>query len=244
MRADLPTTGTVDYQLGGAYPPPAGVSVVARDSTDSPAPGTYGICYINAFQTQPGQSERWLSQGVVLLDGGGGPVADPGWPDEMLLDPSTPEQRAIIVHELTTELTRCATAGFAAVELDNLDSWTRSDGRLTSENTVLLATDLVQVAHDLGLAVAQKNTAELGTIGRDVVGFDLAVAEECVRWDECSAYTDVYGERVIDIEYTDDPSGSVAEVCATAGRPTLLVVRDRDLVAAGRAGYSYEACGR
>ncbi len=50
-----PVNAGFDYQLGGDYPPPTGVTVVTRDVTGSPAPGTYGICYVNAFQTQPGQ---------------------------------------------------------------------------------------------------------------------------------------------------------------------------------------------
>ena len=39
----------VDYQLGGAYPPPpVAVGGVARDSTDRPAPGLYNICYADS----------------------------------------------------------------------------------------------------------------------------------------------------------------------------------------------------
>ncbi len=34
-----PVNAKVDYQLGGAYTPPAGVTVVSRDRTESPAPG-------------------------------------------------------------------------------------------------------------------------------------------------------------------------------------------------------------
>jgi hypothetical protein len=55
-----PVDVPADYQLGGAYPPPAGVGVVARDWREQPAAGAYGICYINGFQTQPEQ-RRWAS---------------------------------------------------------------------------------------------------------------------------------------------------------------------------------------
>ncbi|WP_448630723.1 endo alpha-1,4 polygalactosaminidase [Cellulomonas soli] len=242
---ELPSTGTADYQLGGAYPPPDGTTIVARDSGDSPADGTYGLCYVNGFQSQPGDSERWATRGLLLLDEAGQPVVDEGWPDEMLLDTSTEQSRAGIADELATELHRCADAGFDAVELDNLDSWTRSDGRLTQDDAVALATELVRAAHRLGLAAAQKNTPQLGAVGRDTVGFDLAVAEECVQYDECAAYTDVYGQDVIDIEYVEPvqtASDLADQVCDTPARPDRLVIRDRDLTPAGAVGHAYAAC--
>ena len=63
----LPSTGRVDYQLGGAYTPPADVSVVARDSTDPPLAGVYSICYLNGFQSQPQQAQFWLDEHPDLL---------------------------------------------------------------------------------------------------------------------------------------------------------------------------------
>ncbi|MEU3955806.1 endo alpha-1,4 polygalactosaminidase, partial [Streptomyces achromogenes] len=56
----LPPKGAgFDYQIGGAYPPPKGVRVVSRDRSDSPAPGLYNICYVNAFQAQPAERSSW-----------------------------------------------------------------------------------------------------------------------------------------------------------------------------------------
>lgn len=244
----LPATGAFDYQLGGASPLPGDVRVVVRDSRDRPDPAAVSICYVNGFQSQPGESGRWLDLDVVLRDGDGRPVADPGWPDELLLDPTTPERRARIVAELGSDLRRCADAGFVAVELDNLDSWTRSGGRVTMQDALALATDLVAAAHGLGLAVAQKNAAELGTAGRDRAGFDFAITEECLLWDECAAYTQVYGDLVLDVEYTDDLPGTVEDVCAASPargeRPSLTIVRDRDLVPEGDPDRFFLACPR
>ena len=88
MAGPLPDGVIVDYQLGGAYPPPQGVTGVVRDSTDDPAPGYFNICYVNGFQTQPGAS--WPAD--LLVQGPDGqPLKDPNWPDEFLLDLSTPE---------------------------------------------------------------------------------------------------------------------------------------------------------
>ena len=52
----FPVNGNVDYQLGDAYTPPSGTQIVSRDHTADPASGIYNICYINAFQTQPGEN--------------------------------------------------------------------------------------------------------------------------------------------------------------------------------------------
>lgn len=241
---DLPTSGVPDYQLGGAYTPDDDVTIVERDSTSKPAPDTYSICYVNGFQAQPGDRREWLSKhpDSVLRDDDGDPVFDPGWPDEMLLDTTTAAARSGILEMLKPMVQRCADRGFDAVEYDNLDSWTRSDHRLTRAGNLALAASLVDLGHDAGLAVGQKNTPQLGSRGRDDAGFDFAVAEECHRYRECAAYTRAYGDRVIDIEYTDDLRGSWRSVCASSTRPAMTILRDRDLVPRGDAQYVFKHC--
>ena len=104
--------------------------------------------------------------------------------------------------------------GYKAVELDNLDSWTRSGGSLSSASNMAFARLLIARAHASRLAVAQKNTAELATQGRRL-GFDFAVAEECQVYGECDSYTAAYGRHVIEIEYTDD---GLADSVSSGGR--------------------------
>lgn len=240
----LPEPGVVvDYQLGGGYPLPDGIGGVARDSTDRPEPGAYSICYVNAFQTQPDASATWLSDhpDLVLTAVDGTPVVDPAWPQEYLLDHSTARRRVAIADLVGATIQRCAEQGFDAVELDNLDSWTRSGDRLTVDGALELAALLVVRAHGLGLAVAQKNAVELGTRGRDEAGFDLVVAEGCHRWDECAAYAEVY-DVVLDIEYADELRGTFARVCADPDTPPSTVLRDRELVGPGRSGYVFDRC--
>lgn len=236
----------VDYQLGGAYALPAGVGGVVRDSTSEPAPGAYSICYVNGFQTQPDERSTWLRDhpDLVLRDAAGRVVADPGWPDEVLLDTSTDDKRAQLAEVIGVALQRCADAGFDAVELDNLDSYTRSGGLLTADDALATAARYVAVAHGLGLAVGQKNAADLTRRGHDEVGFDFAVAEECHRWDECGAYTDVYGDQVIDVEYVDELRGTFAEVCADPQTPFSTVLRDHDLTTPASRAHVFEACPR
>jgi hypothetical protein len=237
-----PAGGQVDYQLGGAYTPPSGTAVVARDRSSTPAPSTYGICYVNAFQTQPDELDWWRAHhpGVLLLNGGTY-VEDPDWPGEVLLDISTPAKMAEAAAVVGAWIDACAAKGYRAVELDNLDSWTRSGGRLTSASNVAFARLLVARAHARRLAVAQKNTAELAPLGRQI-GFDFAVAEECQVDGECGAYTSAYGRHVIEVEYTDNGPEAFAQACAARGQQISVVLRDRNLVPAGGDGYVYRRC--
>ena len=226
----LPTSGAVDYQLGGAYDPPDDVTVVARDRADEPLEGVYSICYVNGFQTQPGELSDWPDD--LLLQKDGEPFIDPGWPDEVILDTSSAANRDTIVDVIGEWIDGCASDGFQAVEFDNLDTYSRSDGLLTIDDNLLLASALVDRAHESGLAAGQKNSLELGDRGRDEAGFDFGVVEECHEFDECAAYGEIWGGQWIDIEYTD------TSVCSDDARPLLTVVRDRDLTPGG----AYSTC--
>lgn len=237
----LPPPGAVpDYQLGGAYPPADGVGIVGRDRGAEPADDVYSICYVNAFQTQPGELDSWPED--LLLHAGGASVFDPDWPDEALADTSTDDKRGRIAAIVTPWITGCAVDGFDAVEFDNLDSYTRSGGALDLDDNLALATELVDAAHAAGLAAGQKNAAEDAAALREQAGFDFAVVEECAAYDECEAYTEVYGPQVIDIEYTDQLPRSFAEMCADADAPASMVLRDRDLLPAGAQGHTFETC--
>ncbi|WP_098456010.1 endo alpha-1,4 polygalactosaminidase [Sanguibacter antarcticus] len=241
VSAAYPDDAVGDYQLGGSYTPPAGVNLVVRDSTSKPAPGLYNICYINGFQTQSDDSDAWLKDHPELvLHVDGEPVADPGWPDEYLLDVSTAAKRTAIADIMAVTMTSCADKGFDAIEFDNLDSYLRSDDALDIDDAVATARLYTERGHALGLEVGQKNTAELGSRGRDEVGFDFAIAEECGVYEECSDFTDVYGSHVFAIEYPED--GDFAESCASPGRPDNMILRDLDLVTPSDSDYVYERC--
>ena len=241
-----PTAGAFDYQLGEAYGAPGDFAVVARDVTADPLPGAYNVCYLNGFQTQPGTLADWEREHPqALLREGGEPdapvVRDPDWPDEAVLDPSTPEQREAILAVVGPQVDACATAGFDAVELDNLDTFERFDG-VDRSGALELAAAYVARAHGLGLAVGQKNTAGLGTEGRDDVGFDFAGVEECAVFDECGAYREVYGELVLQVEYVEDLDLTFPELCALEDRAPLTVVRDRLLAGPDDPLHHREQC--
>jgi hypothetical protein len=231
-----PANGQFDYQIGGSYSPPSGVTVVSRDRGDSPAAGRYNICYVNGFQTQPDEISWWKSNhDDLLLKRNGSYVEDSAW-DELLLDVSTSAKREALATIVGGWIDGCASKGFNAVEVDNLDSWTRSNGTLTESNAVEYAKLLASRAHAKGLAIAQKNTSELANKGKTVIGFDFAIAEQCAEYTtdggrlECQSYVNVYGDHVIVIEYA---SGSFDKACKSYGSTLSIVLRDRDVTPGG-----------
>lgn len=226
-----PAGGKPDYQLGGAYPPGEAVEIVGRDRTAEPAPDRYSICYVNGFQTQPAERDLWDDDLLVTVDGE--PLIDPDWPDEVLIDSSTADKRERILALVALWIRGCAESGFDAVEFDNLDSFTRSEGMLDIDGNLALAAAYVDIAHDAGLAAGQKNAADFAHQLRDEAGFDFAVVEECAAYLECSRYTEVYGEAVVDIEYTDNLPRTWDEMCADPETPLSVVLRDRGLTVEG-----------
>jgi hypothetical protein len=233
-----PANAKADYQLGGAYTPPTGVTVVSRDRNASPAAGIYNICYVNGFQIQPDEAATWQAQypDLILRDTGGNPVVDTQW-NEMLIDVSTPTKRTAVAAIVDGWIDGCASAGFAAVEIDNLDSYTRSQGLLTADNAVVAMRLFADHAHTRGLPAAQKNSSDL-VVRKTELGTDFAVAEQCNEFSECNVYTAGYGDHVIVIEYMQ-----AAFNTGCSAYPQLsIILRDLNLVTPSDAGYVYEGC--
>ena len=234
-----PIAAQADYQLGGAYTPPSGVRIVSRDSSASPVHGIYNICYINAFQAQPDATDWWRRQhpGLLLHGTDGALVIDQDW-SEALLDVSTDAKRAQLAAVEYGWIDSCAAKGFQAIEADNLDSYTRSDGLLTTDENAAFATLLAARAHHDGMALAQKNTTDL-LPRHSQIGFDFAVAEQCGVYGECDEYAAAYADHVLDVEYTD--AGLAAACKGWSGRISI-VERDLDVSTQGTDGYVYRTC--
>lgn len=234
-----PVHAGFDYQIGGAYPPPPGVRVVSRDRGAAPAAGRYSICYVNAFQAQPDALDWWRQHhpDLVLRTPDGRPVMDRDW-GEALLDTSTAARRTELAAVVGGWIDGCAAAGFQAVELDNLDSYARSGGRLTPAGNVALAARLTGRAHRDGLAAGQKNATEL-LARRAATGFDFAVAEECGQYGECGQYAAAYDDHVVDVEYTAE---GLAAACRDWGARLSVVRRDTEVRPQGQPGYVYGRC--
>ena len=197
-------------------------------------------CYVNAFQTQPdGDGSRpdltsnWPSE-VVITE-----LEDPEWGGEFLIDISTSELRSTAAAHVQQMIETCASKGYNAVEFDNLDSFTRyDDSGFTQADAVEYATLLVTNTHALGLAAAQKNTAEL--LGfKDAIGFDFAVVEQCGEFDECEQFSTAYNEAMVDIEYQDS---SFTNACSAIGGTSAVVRRDVGVTAPGSSTYVIDQC--
>jgi hypothetical protein len=238
----LPPAGRVSYQLGGAYRPPAAVTIVDRDGSDPPDQGRYSICYINAYQAQPDAVTWWQHHypDLLLRDRAGALVTDRQW-NEPLLAIDTATRRAALLATVGTWIDHCAAAGYQAVEADNLDSYTRSHGLLTAADALAYARLLTVRAHRDRLAIAQKNAVGLSRPAR-AAGFDFAVAEECQVYHECDSYTSVYGRHVIEVEYTDQPASAFIQACRERGAIISITRRDRDLLPAGQPGHTEQWC--
>jgi hypothetical protein len=220
------------------------VRAVSRDRSARPATGLYSVCYVNAFQAQPGAEVAawWRAHHPGLLlradhDPHGALVVDQDW-DEPLLDISTPARRAELLGVVGGWIDGCARAGFDAVEPDNLDSYQRSKGLLSRADAVAFAGLLAARGHRDGLGVAQKNTGEL-LDRRRAIGFDFAVVEECARYDECGEFASAYDRRIFDVEYD---ARSFASGCRRWGRTLSITLRDQDVLPAGAPGHRDRRC--
>ncbi|MEV6643704.1 endo alpha-1,4 polygalactosaminidase [Amycolatopsis sp. NPDC051371] len=230
-----PVKAGFDYQIGGAYTPAKDVQVVSRDHTASPAQGVYNICYVNAFQAQPGAEGEW--DDLLLRDANGKVVVDEDW-DEALLDLRTADKRTRVAAKVNAWVDDCAARGYQAIEPDNYDSFTRSEGLLSDSDAQAYIRLLSAHAHAKGLAIGQKNTSELAG-QRQANGLDFAVAEECGEQDNCDEFTPAFGDHVIVIEYTD---AGLANACDRWGGSLSIVRRDHDVVPEGEAGYVRKTC--
>lgn len=234
-----PVNANFDYQIGQGYTPPPGVTVVDRDHDDTPAKGLYNICYINAFQAQQGAESSWRGR---LLTKNGKTVYDQDW-NEALLDISTAASRTAIMKTIGGWIDECASKGFKAIEPDNYDSYQRSEGLLTPQESEAYMSLLVQRAHADGLAIAQKNTLELAGDAAKL-GIDFAVSEQCgANWDgsqwECADYQKYFGRHVIDIEYDDD---GLTVACSNWSNTFSIVERDINVSSPDQDGYVRETC--
>ncbi|MEV0578117.1 MULTISPECIES: endo alpha-1,4 polygalactosaminidase [unclassified Streptomyces] len=225
-----------DYQIGGAYTPPTGVQVVSRDHEATPAAGLYNICYVNAFQAQPDAEGQW-DDDLLLRDASGEIVYDGDW-GEAVLDIRTADKRQRIAAKVGGWIDGCAAKGFQAVEPDNYDTFTRFPDYLTANQAKAFIALLADRAHARGLAIAQKNTAELAGAGKES-GLDFAVVEECGAYGECDDFTAEYGSHVVVVEYT---ASGLSKACAGWGGELSIVRRDVDVSPAGSSGYLRRTC--
>ena len=170
-------------------------------------------------RASPDEQAFWFDQHPdLLLPIDGEPLIDPGWPDEYLFDLTTAAKRA-------GGRRPSSAAGSTAAR----PTGSRPSSRTTSTPTPArrATTDSragagVRRAADhapptpTASRSARRTRGDLGAPGR-AAGFDFAVAEECQVYEECGDYTDVYGDQVYEIEYTDNPESAFTDACSDHG---------------------------
>ena len=169
-------------------------------------------------------------------------MEDPEWAGEYLIDISTPEKREMAAAHVLEMVKTCEDKLFSAVEYDNLASFTRySNSPFTEADTVEYAKLLVNGAHNMGLAVAQKNTIELIDTGDyKTIGFDFALVEECGKYGKCTEFRDAYDGKMLAVEYTLE---GFEKACAAIGDTSAVVMRDSAVSTPDSESYVMRQCG-
>jgi hypothetical protein len=156
------------------------------------AQGKRVICYIDA-----GTWEKWRP------DAGRFPAQvlgrPNGWPGERWLDI---RQLSVLEPIMIKRFKMCRQKRFDALEPDNIDGWENNTGfPITGSEQVAYNTWIARIAHQLGLAVFQKNDPEQASTLEP--SFDGALDEQCAQYDECADLQPYLaaGKPVLDAEY-------------------------------------------
>lgn len=151
-----------------------------------------------------------------------------GWQGEKWLDIRQMDKLAPI---MLARLDLCQAKGFDAVEPDNMDIYTNDTGfPLTYEDQLKYALWLAEEAHKRGLAIGQKNAADMVA---DLVNvFDFAITEDYFYYGEAESMLPYIqaGKPVFAAEYTDLP-GDFEAFCRQSrklGFSTILKNRELD----------------
>lgn len=202
--------------------------VKPEDMTILEQNGVTSICYVSV-----GTLENWRTDIDQFPDEIIG-KAYGDWPDEKFLDISALD---LVLPLMQARFERCANAGFNAIEPDNMDVFGNDSGfDISRAQSVTYFKKLAEIAHKLGLKIAQKNVPELSPQLSDT--FDFAVTESCYQDDSCHEY-ELYAEKgkaILDAEYSDRPIDFEAACIYATDNKISMILKDRDLT------QSYQAC--
>lgn len=221
------------YQLQGEIDTsvPADVYVVDLFDTDRStvadlqADGRRVVCYLNA-----GAFEQWRPDaGDFPQEVLGRPL--PRWPGERWLDV---RRLDLLEPVMAARMELCRSAGFDAVDPDNMDGYLQDTGfPITADDQLRFNRMIARLAHERGLGVGLKNDVE--QVPELVGEFDFAVNERCFAEEECSTlqpFADA-GKAVFHVEY----DVATAEFCpATTALGFSSIRKSWDL------GAEWEAC--
>jgi hypothetical protein len=153
------------------------------------------ICYFSAGTWENGRvPNRYAGISKSSIGKGMG-----GW-DERWLDIRKQDVRQAQVKILKA----AKAAGCDAVEPDNVDHYGNSTGfNISKSDSISYLHWLAGAAHDVGLAIALKNSGDIVQSGRMHEHFDFTINEQCYTYGECAplrAFTNA-GRAVYIVEY-------------------------------------------
>ena len=169
--------------------------------------GIHAICYIDVGTYEPFRPDASSFPASVRGTG------VEGFTEEKWLDV---RQLSTLEPIMTKRLEMCRAKGFDAVEPDNIDGWENNTGfPLTAAESNTYDEWIAAEAHDLGMAVFQKNDGE--QTGALDSYFDGALSEQCNEYSECSNFEPYLakGEPVLNAEYNETTSAFCASDLAT-----------------------------
>jgi hypothetical protein len=167
----------------------------------------YAVCYVDA-----GTFENWRPDAAEYPKSVKG--RSNGWPGEVWLDIRA---TSILLPIIDARVAKCATAGFDAVEFDNVEGYANNTGfLLTADDQLTFNLALANMAHSYDLGVALKN--DIGQLAALQSSFDFAINEQCAQYKECDGYNGwtSAGKAVVEVEYTGRPK--IYCVAADTGR--------------------------
>jgi endo-alpha-1,4-polygalactosaminidase (GH114 family) len=221
-----------DWQLSAPYDLARDVSVIDLDADNHSAAeiaalnarGITTICYVSVGTLEDWRDDIHTFPASVI----GRTYGD--WPDEKFLDI---RQRDVLLPLMRARFQTCKDMGFAAIEPDNQDVYANNSGfEISATETLSYLTALADLAHDMGLRIAQKNVPELTP---QLVGtMDFVITEGCFDDGWCGdvqTYAHA-GKPIYAAEYTDT-TVDFAQACAYGdANDILFILKDRDLTAA------------
>ncbi|BDW91121.1 endo alpha-1,4 polygalactosaminidase [Thalassospira tepidiphila] len=227
-------SGPFHWQLQGTLDVNNAIRVVGADLFDTSADqvaawraaGQYPICYINV-----GAVEDWRDDAMAFpQDVIGAPYW--GWDGENWLDISRFE---LFANVITARLDLCRDKGFLAIEPDNIDAYEADQSSkptgfdITRADQLRYVNWLIKEAHLRGLAIGQKNVADLVP---DLVGqMDFALLESSYRLGFMAEF-DPYigqGKPVFAVEYVDEGADPAAFCPAARAHGFQGVIARTDL---------------
>ena len=180
------------YEADANTPNAAGVTAIHRV-------GGRAVCYVSG-----GSAENWRPDHSAFASILGNTLD--GWPGERWVDIRA---LAVLRPLMTARAEKCKSAGFDAIDWDNVDGYTNGTGfPLTAADQLAYNRLLAHITHQLGLAVGLKN--DLDQVAELLAEFDFAVNEQCAQYSgDCVLLLPFSraGKAVVEIEYST-PAGS------------------------------------